>query len=222
MLYLATYFWQISPASMNGVFLAVGIGMLVAALIAKWIIRALDRKPSLFIGVIGFSFLNIVSVGLPALGLLGAPGSGILTDAITGLQFLSGLFFGLLVISGGTVTADVADEHEVNSGRPQQGLVQGVLFFAIKLASGLANLIGGIVLDLIAFPVGAKLQDIPEETITRLIWVIICILTIAGILLICFVSLYDISKNKQFRITQKLALQKAGYGMEADNLPRQA
>lgn len=211
-LHLATYFWRITPAEMRQVFLAVGIGMLVAAVIAKWVIRALDRKPALFLGVAGFSIFNIASVGLPALGMLGPPGSLALAQWVTGLQFFSGVFFGLLVISGGTITADVADEHEVNSGTPQQGLVQGILFFAIKLASGLANLIGGVVLDLIHFPIGAKPQDVGAMTIDRLVAVILVILVLAGISLVGFVSLYNISKERQRLITDKLALQKAGYG----------
>jgi Na+/melibiose symporter-like transporter len=191
--------------------MAVGIGMLVAAVIAKWVIRAIDRKPALFLGVTGFAVFNIVSVACPALGMLGEPGSLGLAYWITGLQFLSGLFFGLLVISGGTVSADVADEHEVNSGKPQQGLVQGILFFAIKLASGLANLIGGVILDLIHFPVGARPKDVSALTLDRLEGAIIVILVIVGAALIAFVSLYDISQDKQRRITHLLGIQKAGY-----------
>jgi GPH family glycoside/pentoside/hexuronide:cation symporter len=179
------------------------------------VVRALDRKPALFLGVIGFSILNVASVGLPQLGILGAPGSVLLADWVTVLQFLSGLFFGLLVISGGTITADVADEHEANSGKPQQGLVQGVLFFGIKLAGGLANLIGGVVLDLIHFPVGAKPQDIPAVTVDRLALTIIVILIGAGVGLCGFVSLYNISKEKQRQITHKLGIQKAGYATSA-------
>ncbi len=210
-LYLATYSWRVSHAEIRNVFMAVGIGMLVAAVIAKWVIRAIDRKPALFLGVIGFSLFNIVSVAFPALGLLGAPGSLGLAYWVTGLQFLGGLFFGLLVISGGTVSADVADEHEVNSGKPQQGLVQGILFFAIKLASGLANLIGGVILDVIHFPIGAKASDIPPVTVDRLAIAIIVILVVAGVSLTAFVSLYDISRDKQRRITHLLGIQKAGY-----------
>jgi Na+/melibiose symporter-like transporter len=210
-LYLATYSWRVTHEEIRNVFMAVGIGMLVAAVIAKWVIRAIDRKPALFLGVIGFAVFNIVSVACPALGMLGEPGSLGLAYWITFLQFLSGLFFGLLVISGGTVSADVADEHEVNSGKPQQGLVQGILFFAIKLASGLANLIGGVILDLIHFPVGARPKDVSALTLGRLEGAIIVILVIVGAALIAFVSLYDISQDKQRRITHLLGIQKAGY-----------
>jgi Na+/melibiose symporter-like transporter len=211
-LHLATYFWRISPAQMNRVFLAVGIGMLVSAVIAKWIVRRLDRRPSLMVGIVGFSIFNIISVAFPWLGLLGLPGSVLLADWVTILQFFSGVFFGLLVIAGGTITADVADEHEVNSGKPQQGLIQGVLFFGIKLASGLANLMGGIILDLIHFPIGAKPQDIPALTLDRLVMAVIAILIVAGASLIGFALLYDVSKEKQQRITHRLGIQKAGYG----------
>ncbi len=210
-LYLATYSWRIGHDEIRQVFLAVGIGMLVAAMVAKWVVQALDRKPALFLGVAGFSLFNVLSVGLPTLGLLGAPGSVGLAYWVTGLQFLSGLFFGLLVISGGTITADVADEHEVNSGKPQQGLVQGVLFFAIKLASALANLIGGLVLDLIHFPVGVKPPDMPVAKVDDLVMIILAILLVAGIALAAFVRLYGISREKQRRITHLLAIQKAGY-----------
>jgi nitric oxide reductase large subunit len=69
-----------------------------------------------------------------------------------------------------------------------------------------------VVLDLIHFPIGAKPQDVGAMTIDRLVAVILVILVLAGISLVGFVSLYNISKERQRLITDKLALQKAGYG----------
>jgi len=208
-LHLATYFWRIDLAATRYVLLSVALGMLVGAPLARPIVRRLDRKPALLTGVTAFVAANLLSVALPALGLAPPPGTPALVKTVIGLQFLSGVFFGLFVVAGGSITADIADEHEVNTGRPQQGLVQGLLFFAIKVGTALAALMAGVTLDLIHFPVTKHIEAVPPETVHRLVIVTIVIMLVVGMIVITAASLYRISAAKQREITHLLALSKS-------------
>lgn len=209
-LHLATYFWRIGLGDTRNVLLSVALGMLIGAPLARPIVRRLDRKPALLCGVIGFVAANLLSVALPALGLAPAPGTRALVWTVISLQFLSGVFFGLFVVAGGSITADIADEHEVNTGKPQQGLVQGMLFFAIKVGSALASLMAGVTLDLIHFPVSRHVDSVPPQTVHRLVVVTAAILLGVGVVVTSAASMYRISAAKQREITRLLALSKAG------------
>jgi Na+/melibiose symporter-like transporter len=209
-LHLATYFWRISPADTRTVVLAVALGMLVGAPLGRPIVRRLDRKPALLFGVSSFVAANLLSVALPALGLFPAAGTPGIVRGIIALQFLSGMFFGLFVVAGGSITADVADEHEVNTGKPQQGLVQGLLFFSTKLGSALATLIAGVTLDLIHFPITQRVDAVPTATVHRLVVVTAAVLLAVGVIVITAASRYDISAAKQREVTRRLAIAKAG------------
>ena len=67
--------------------------------------------------------------------------------------------------------ADIADEHEYESGDRQEGIFFGAIAFSSKATSGFGNFIGGIGLDVINWPRGTEIQtaaDIPAETLVSL------------------------------------------------------
>ena len=71
-------------------------------------------------------------------------------------------------MTAGSMMADIADEHELQSGRRQEGIFFGALSFSGKGASGIGNLVGGVALDLIAFPPAAVPGAVPAEILQRL------------------------------------------------------
>ena len=54
------------------------------------------------------------------------------------------LAYGLYVVPFNTVTYDIGDEHEANTGRPQQGLVASFMFIGLQVGSGLVSAAGGL------------------------------------------------------------------------------
>jgi GPH family glycoside/pentoside/hexuronide:cation symporter len=67
--------------------------------------------------------------------------------------------------------ADVADEHELEAGRRQEGRFFGAVAFSCKSASGVGNIVAGVALDLIAWPRGQAIRsaaDIAPETLIHL------------------------------------------------------
>jgi Na+/melibiose symporter-like transporter len=61
--------------------------------------------------------------------------------------------------------ADIADEHELRTGRRQEGIYFGALAFAGKSSSGLGHGLAGIGLDVIAFPTNAVVGSVAPEVI---------------------------------------------------------
>jgi len=64
--------------------------------------------------------------------------------------------------------ADIADEHEYELGKRQEGVFFGALSFSGKAAVGVGSGLAGAALSLIAFPKQVKPEDVPIEVIDLL------------------------------------------------------
>lgn len=87
------------------------------------------------------------------------------------VKFVQGLILQQAFIAFGSMMADVADEHELESGMRQEGIFFGAIAFSGKATSGFGNFVGGIGLDVISGPRGPDIQsaaDIPAETLVNL------------------------------------------------------
>ena len=160
-------------------------------------------------GIGGFTMLNAVAVMLPVLGVGPPPGSPNLANLVAGMLFASGVFLGMYLVAVGSIGGDVADEHEANTGTRQQALVGGFMTLAIKTAGGVMSLVTGIYLDLISFPAGMPLSQVPPEAIAKLACfvAVFCAVGAAGV---AFVSRrLDVSLTQQREINRRLAEQYA-------------
>jgi Na+/melibiose symporter-like transporter len=65
------------------------------------------------------------------------------------------------LVAAGSMAADIADVHELATGRRQEGLFFGGLSFAGKAASGLGHGVAGLWVDLLGFPGTAAPGAVP-------------------------------------------------------------
>ena len=61
--------------------------------------------------------------------------------------------------------ADISDEVELQTGVRREGVIYASRSFANKVTSAMGAFVGGIVLDVIAFPRGAALGSVPADTV---------------------------------------------------------
>ena len=112
-----------------------------------------------------------------------------------------------LVVSG-SMLADIADEHELATGRRQEGVFFGALAFAVKSSSGLGTFLAGLGLDLIAFPAKATLDSVGPETVRALAILYgpgIALLAAIGVV---FLARYRIDHARHRAILRELALRR--------------
>jgi Na+/melibiose symporter-like transporter len=204
-LHLSTYYWQLEGQQIRDVQLAQVPGTIVAALLATRVIRRLDKKRTMIFGVAGFCTCVLLPVLLPLVGALPPAGTPELARVLMGFQFLEGLTYGSFLVATGATAADIADEHEANTGRPQQGALPGVTFFCTKASSALINVAVGVLLDQIRIPVGAKVADVPQSQVEQLAIFTCVVVSAAAVLLVWVVGRYDISAAKQSQVNARLA-----------------
>jgi len=170
-LYMYEFFWALSDDHMFLLLAFYPAGLVVGALLTTRIHERWNKRDALIFGTAGWAFFQILPVVLRLLDLFPANGTKELIVSLVAFRILQGAVVQQALASFSSMMGDIADEHELETGRRQEGIFFGVVAFSGKAASGAGSLIAGIALDLIAWPAGgtaAVAGSIPPETIRNL------------------------------------------------------
>ena len=209
-LYLATYFWQFGPRETERLLVFSTVGTFAGLLLARWPMARLEKRLMMSIAILGYFGFALVAIALPLAGLAPAAASTALAVLVVGLRFAGGICYGCYLVAAGTVTLDVSDEHEVNTGRPQQGLVMSFVFLGQQAAGAVAGVLAGVFLDLVALPRGVSVAQMPQDKIAALATFVCVIILAGGSLLVFAIRRFEVSRDKQARLNERLAPAQGG------------
>ncbi len=170
-LHMNTYFWELSATGNTLFFAASPIGVMFGTLIARRLNTWFDKKPSVVFGTSWWALCQIVPVLLRILGWFPENGTDALLWTLVVVKFVQGVGVVQALITFGSMIADIVDEHELTTGKRQEGIFFASVSFSSKFTTGIGNVVGGIALDLISWPRGVEIQtaaDVPAETVTWL------------------------------------------------------
>lgn len=164
-LYVNTYFWEFTSSDIQWITLSIFLSAAAAALLAPALTRRFDKKHS----AMGIYVVAIVwGVSPIALRLAGWfpendwPGLLPLMVGVKMVEVTLIITFGIVQSS---MLADVVEQSELRTGRREEGLFFAARTFAAKATSGVGTLLAGVILDLIAFPRGARPGEVSEEVL---------------------------------------------------------
>jgi Na+/melibiose symporter-like transporter len=100
--------------------------------------------------------------------------------------------------------ADIADEHELNTHRRQEGIFYAARSFFAKASSGLGHLLAGIAIDIIDFPVGAEPGTVDPEIIFKLGLIDGPIAVVPGVIAVFFYLRYNLTRTRHTEIQAQL------------------
>lgn len=170
-LYLFEYFWELSSQEKLIVLLIYPVGIIIGSIISPFTHRYINKRNGVIIGALGWSLVQIVPILLRFKGWFPENGTGELITTLVSVKFFQGLLAAQSLVSFNSMLADIADEHELKTGKRQEGIFFAAASFATKTTSGIGSFIAGVGLDLINWPRGAHIQsaaDIPVETLAWL------------------------------------------------------
>jgi GPH family glycoside/pentoside/hexuronide:cation symporter len=168
-LHLNAHFGGLSSDQMGSLVFPMVIGFAVGTVVWSGLASRLEKRTIILAGTALFTLF----VALPVLLRL----AGILPETLSPATVTGIIAGGLLIAAfgaGGSVTAfnsamaDITDEHELRTGRRQEGVYFGALAFAGKSSSGIGHGIAGVGLDLIAFPTNAAVGSVAPEVVRNL------------------------------------------------------
>ncbi len=207
-LHMNTYFWELSSSDNIAFFAATPLGIMFGAFIARALTERFDKKPSVIYGTAWWALCQIVPVLLRLLGWFPENGTDELLYSLVAIKFLQGVGVVQALITFGSMVADIVDEHELNTGKRQEGIFFASVSFSGKFTTGIGNVVGGVALDLISWPRGVAIQtaaDVPAETLTSLGLIYGPIVSgFAVVSLFCY-SKHRLDRHRHAEIVRELA-----------------
>ena len=170
-LYMFQYFWDLTSWEMLGLQAASIAGLLIGVFLTAPLLRRTDKRFGVLLGTIVWAVCQVIPVVLRLLEVFPDNNTLALVYTLVAFRFVQGVILQQAFIAFGSMMADVADEHDYQTGARQEGIFFGAIAFSHKATSGFGNFIGGIGLDIIAWPRGIEIQsaaDVPAQTIVHL------------------------------------------------------
>ena len=170
-LHMFTYFWLLSSEQIRDIGVAGLLGAIVGVPCWARFSRYLGKKWTLILGnIMWMGFLTLP----PFAAMLGAfpdQESELYIPLLIASMVLAAFGNGGTFAVGGSMAADLVDEHALATGERREGMFFGVFGFCGKASPGLGIWLAGMVLEWIDFPTNAAPETVSELTVNRLVWV---------------------------------------------------
>jgi GPH family glycoside/pentoside/hexuronide:cation symporter len=156
--YMFTFFWELPRQGILILAPAFPIGALMGISISPYLLRVTSKKAMLQFGLVAWAWFQMLPVVLRLLGWFPENGSELLVPLLFSIGVIQGICTVQSNIAFGSMNADCVDEHELTSGRRQEGIFFAASSFATKAPVGIGNIIAGFALQLIDWPVGEEIK----------------------------------------------------------------
>jgi GPH family glycoside/pentoside/hexuronide:cation symporter len=210
-LHVSTHFWALTTQEIALVGIVSLAGLVIGVPVWARISRTLDKKPTFLWGMIVFSIFAMGPLALKLVGLWPAEANrGAYIGLLTAAGFLAAFGGGAALIAAGSMMADLTDEHELETGRRQEGIFFGALAFSGKASSGVGHLIAGVAIDWIGFPENAVPGQVAPEVVRSLGVLYGPGIFALGMLSFVFLVRYGLTRDRVAEIQRVLAERRAG------------
>ena len=152
-------------------------------------------------------------VVLRMMGWFPENGTASLEWTLIGIKFVQGVGVVQALISFHSMIADIADEHELQTGRRQEGIFFSAVSFSNKVTTGLGTFVAGFVLWIIGWPEGAQIvaaNDVPAD---KIMWLgLLYGPIVSGFAVVCVYcySKHDLDKKRHDEILDQLQVMRSG------------
>ena len=188
--------------------IAFPISFVLIPTLTRW----LDKRMAVIVPLAAW----ITAVNVPiCLRLLDVPwfpdnSSAWILPIFLGASTVGALAAPVIGATANSMLADIADEHELDTGIRREGVIYSVRAFSAKATAAFGTLFGGVLLSLIDFPEQATRGDIPAETIWKLGLIAGPATSIFSLLALGFYLRYRINAARHAEITAALAVRARG------------
>lgn len=204
-LHMSTYFWLLNPGEIEAVQLALAIGFIPGIPFWTVVSRRLDKKPTFLVSLSLFSIFSLVPPLAFIAGYFPDRASPLYLGTLIVMVVLAAFSAAGGIVTAGSMMADIADEHELLTGRRQEGIFFGALTFAGKSASGLGHGIAGLGIDWIGFPSQAVPGTVAADKIVSLGILYGPGIAVLAVIAIGLMTGYALNKERHALVVEQLA-----------------
>ena len=205
--FIGIHFWDLRTEQL---FYLAFVGLLafpVSFALIPWLTRKLDKRMCIILSLAAWIIAANTPICLRLLEVSWFPDN----DSAWILPiYLASSAVGVLVApiigtTANSMLADIADEHELESGVRREGVLYSVRAFSGKATAAIGTLFGGILLSAIEFPAQATRGEVPEDVVWHLGFIAGPATSIFSLLAVGFYLMYRIDRARHVEIVRLLA-----------------
>jgi len=166
--YIYSYFWEFTSWQISIIVAPMVLGGLFLPPILARLSHGREKKRIAIFGLVGASLVNVFPIAMRLLGVFPDNGTQALFYFMVGFAFFETVLFLVFDVCWRSMTADVTEQMELETGRRNEGVISSTMTFAGKCADALGTLIAGTLLALIAFPTATAIGEVSADTIFNL------------------------------------------------------
>ena len=163
--YIYSYFWEFTSAQISLIVIPMVLGGLFMPPIVSRLARGREKKRVAIFGLLGASLVNVFPIAMRLLEIFPENGTEELFYIMVGLAFFETVLYLVYDVNWRSMTADITEQLELETGRRNEGVISSAMTFASKSAYALGTLLAGTTLALIAFPTETAVGEVSAATI---------------------------------------------------------
>jgi len=207
--YMGRFFWELPATEISYFGFATPPAYLIAFAMIPLLHRTLDKRLTLITGMVILCVASVTPISLRLWGSFPENGDPWVWRILMLGAFAFYFGVAILTITAMSALADVADEHEVETGRRQEGILFAARTFFGKVSQGLGYGIAGFVVDAIGFEPGAAPGSVPADVLFKIGVLDGPIAIVPAIIAAFFYGAYRINQERHERTREVLAQRRA-------------
>ena len=209
--FMNLHFWGLQTEELAYLGVTTLVGVPFAFVLIPWVTRTLDKRNTTIRSSLAVLVLPNVPICLRLLDVSWYPDndSPWVLYIILVVSLINAITGTIAAVTYSSIYADLTDAHEYRTHRKREGTIFAARSFSGKAARAMGLMIGGTILDLIAFPRNAPLGSVPDDVIWNLglfVGPATTVFSAAGIALFLF---YRLDKARHAAITKALQARRA-------------
>ena len=204
--FMGVHFWGLRTEDLFYLAFVGGFSFPVAFVLIPVLTRLLDKRMSVMLPLAAWiTAVNVpICLRLADVSWFPENGSPWVLGIFIAASTVGALCAPIIGASANSMLADVADEHELDTGIRREGVLYSVRAFSQKSTQAFGTVFGGILLSAIDFPEFATRGEVPAETIWNLGFIAGPATSIFSLLALGFYLRYRINHRRHTEIVAAL------------------
>jgi Na+/melibiose symporter-like transporter len=202
--YANTYFWEFSAAEIAGIVSSSVIGVILAFALLRPIGRHFEKKHIFVSAMIVMVVNGCWWIGARLLDILPPNGAPILLYLAIVNQIILSASVMILQTLGASIVADIVDEHEAETGERREGVFFAAMGFSMKIPTGLGQLVGGILIDVVGLGTGLEPGEAPADVLWKLGLVAGPLISLSFLIPVLLLRSYDLDRARHATLRASL------------------